>query len=269
MLRRLARALVLKYPAPWRERYETEVLSLIGDYPVRSRDLGELVRGLIVERARALIEDADHPQRTAAILGWTLPLFVILFMLSAWGTGFYLRAEWPLPQTLDYLGSTAYIVWMCAFWPVVLVRQRRVKGRSTEGSTFSPRTGLALMPVVFLVVVLGEWGYAPVLTSRVFSPGFEYGMNVFRNASHQGIAAGVLAASFWPRRRLLQTLVRLANLETGIVSAQTWVDGCRTMNALGVPSPSDVAQAAVDCLRREREGVLEELHGLGYGAGFR
>lgn len=93
MLRRLARSLVMTYPQPWRDRYGDEVLALIEDSPVRFRDLGELVRGLIVERARALIEDADHPTRTPAILASLHPAFVIGFLAAAWVVGLVLRGS--------------------------------------------------------------------------------------------------------------------------------------------------------------------------------
>lgn len=199
MLRRLARALVLKYPQPWRDRYGDEVLELLDDSPVRFSDLGELVRGLIVERARALIEDADHPHRTAAILGWTLPMCVVLFMLFAWGAGAALRTWQALPQ------PPAFDSWINACW------------------------------------------------------------NVF----YQGFAAGILSAAFWPRRRLLQTLVRIKAVEAALASARTWVDGCRTMIAKGVPSPLDEAQANVDRLSKEREDVMAQLQGLGYRVRFR
>ena len=90
-MHRLATSIVRRYPQPWRERYEDEVLELVAAAPVRLHDLGELARGLIVERARALIEDADHPKRTARILSSILPAFVITFMVVAWMIGAGLR----------------------------------------------------------------------------------------------------------------------------------------------------------------------------------
>jgi hypothetical protein len=125
MLRRLARAIVYRYPPPWRERYADEVLALIEDSPVRFGDLGELVRGLIVERARALIEDADHPRRTGAILGWMQPLFALGCVATGWGIGAILRTSDVLGQPPASLGSLLGGVSSCVFGVVCVVRLRR------------------------------------------------------------------------------------------------------------------------------------------------
>jgi hypothetical protein len=271
MMNRAAAAIVHRYPGPWRERYEAEVLALIEDSPVRFSDLGELVRGLIVERARALIEDADHPRRTAAILGSVHLVFVALLAVWAWSAGVLLRRAYPLPTPLEFIGPSVKLLWLITFWPVAL---RRLLGRSTgpgalESPVFSPRTGLALLPVAFLIMVLVEWTYVPRSSAVLISPAFDYWMSVWMNVWFQGISAGILTASLMPRRRLLQALTQVALLDERIASAQTWVDGCRTMIGLGIASPEEVAQAAADRLRRERDDVMAQLQSLGYRARFR
>jgi len=85
--RRLAQALVRRYPAAWRERYEQEVSGLIDDTSIRFGDLAELLRGLLTERARELVSADDRPMRTAATIGFLKVGFVLAFLGSAIGLG--------------------------------------------------------------------------------------------------------------------------------------------------------------------------------------
>jgi hypothetical protein len=269
MMTRLAAEIVRHYPAPWRERYEGEVLSLIEESPVRFADFGELVRGLIVERAKALIEDADHPRRTVAILSCMQTVFALGFVSTAWGVGALLRSSKVLGQPPEYLGSLVGGVSACAFGVAsIACLYRQQTTQLSHRALFSARTSLALLPVVFVISVIIEWGFVPSPYSPVV-PSFEYGLNVFRNLFYQGVAAGFLSAAFWPGRRLLHTLGRLNSVNGSLASAQTWVDGCHTMIAQGVPSPLDEAQGHVDRLSRERSDVLAQLQNLGYKARFR
>jgi hypothetical protein len=66
-VQRAALAIVRRYPAAWRDRYESEVDGLIEDSSLTWRDVAELVRGMLTERARELVESDEHPKRTAFV----------------------------------------------------------------------------------------------------------------------------------------------------------------------------------------------------------
>jgi hypothetical protein len=266
MLSRVAVAIVHRYPQPWRERYGDEVLELLRESPARLSDVSELFRGLIVERVRALIEDSDRPHRTMAILGWTQPLFVVLFVASAVGLGAALRGVQQAPEGL---GVIVMVTWQLGFLPPMFIRRiRQLKGKFPPGPVLSAKSGLLLMPVVFGVIATIEWCYAPGHASEVFSPGTDYWIAVIRNVSYQGFAVAVLSFSFWPRRRLLQALMALAQLETATASAQRWVDGCHEMMGRGFPVPLDEAQSNLDHWLTKRDQAREQLNALGYRARF-
>lgn len=265
MMRRLAASIVERYPLPWRERYANELLALIEDSPPRVRDLGELVRGLLVERARALIEDADHPARTATILSSMQPVFVIAFMAVASLTGWVLRAwRGPLAPGLSELGIwtigafvVAFFVSKVLFWR----RQRQTPGFS--GTIFPAWAGLALLPILFVGIALTVWGDWAFWTGVPIP-----GLRLFFYAWTYGMLAGELSAAFWPGQQMLQAFGRLAWTESQVKSARTWVEGCNTMIAQGVPSPLAEAQAQFNQWSREREAAFAQLQQLGYRARF-
>ena len=96
MTRRLAQALVRRYPAAWRERYEQEVSALIDDTSIRFGDLAELLRGLLTERARELVAADDRPTRTAA----TIALLKVGFVLAFLGLSLILLTVWMQRRVL-------------------------------------------------------------------------------------------------------------------------------------------------------------------------
>jgi hypothetical protein len=264
MLRRWARAIVLRYPAAWRERYEDEVLALIEDSPLRVRDLGELVRGLIVERVRALIEDADHPARTAKILGLIQPMFVIVFMAMAGGAGLVLRGWLGAPaDVVPLIGAVLTLTFTVAG----IGAKRMFLPRDRRGSchpALPAWIGLTLLPVFFAGVVLSTWaGWASYNSSTAMG-----WLRLFAWAWLYGTLAAELSSAFWPGRRMLEVLGRLSVADANAKSAQQWVDGCHTMIAKGVPSPLDQALAHLDKLTKDRDQVREELQQLGYRARF-
>jgi hypothetical protein len=123
--RRLAQALVRRYPAAWRERYEREVSALIDDTSIRFRDLAELLRGLLTERARELVASDDRPMRTAATIGLLKVGFVLAFIGSAIGLGLGLRQLTGRgPRQLVKLVPSPRVVWFRVF-VLVAIRARR------------------------------------------------------------------------------------------------------------------------------------------------
>lgn len=264
MVRRLARAIVLRYPPPWRERYEDEVLALIEDSSVRARDLGELIRGLFVERAKALIEDADHPSRTAWLLGSIQPVFVIVFMTIAWAVGIGLRGWQGAPATGVReigMGVTVACLFATLVMKIVLLRGPRLE---YERPALPSWAGLTLLPLFFVGIVLCVWAGLAGLMPPPIPPW----VRLLSWSFILGVEFAELSSAFWPGRRMLEAIGRLAGADAQIKTARQWVDGCRTMIAKGVPSPLDQAQAQLDEGMRKRELALEQLQQLGYRARF-
>ena len=87
MRQTLARAIVHGYPSAWRERYEDEVIELVNAAQIRLSDLGELLHGLIIERARELLTADDAPRRTQLFLGLLGPSVILATILLATAVG--------------------------------------------------------------------------------------------------------------------------------------------------------------------------------------
>jgi hypothetical protein len=273
MLRSIALALVRKYPQPWRERYADEVSELLEASPVRVRDLGELFRGLIVERTLALIEDADHPARAVNILSLFSPVFVILFVSVAWGIALGLQGWREFPWSIDGFGASVFLAWAFGFWTIRwrLWRRQKIAGSSPPESSFPSWLGVALLPVLFVVIVAGEWSgwhFSRSTTSAEFYAVYYWAVVLIRIHLYWE-SASELAASFWPSPRLLSVFGELSVAEHELKAAHTWVEGCKTMIAQGVPSPLDEAQALVDRWTGQRDEARARLHNVGYRARFR
>lgn len=263
-MKRLAASIVRRYPAPWRERYEGEVLGLIDDSPVRLHDLGELMRGLFVERARALIEDSDRPSRTAAILRSLKPMFVITFVGSAAAVGFIFR-QWrgPLSPLIGEVGMFGLVAFGLIAMLAQMVAQHR---RSVSHQPIPFWATLSVLPLGFAGFALYTWAGWPGSGSGQFP-----GSGWFRMLTWGLIyinATGHMTSSFWPGAKMLDEIENLAGADRQIKSARIWIEGCETMMAKGVPSPLDQAQAQLAEGERNRELALEELQKLGYRARF-
>lgn len=265
---RLANRIVQLYPQPWRERYGDEVQSLIEDSPVRFSDLGELARGLVVERARALIEADDRPRRTAAILGALQPTFVIAIICVAWAIGLSMRG-W-LGRMPDFALAGHAVIVACYGVSVVADYHGRRRGHVDRlPPRFPAVAGTILLPVLFAGIVLTSWGFWSELRNAGQSTPLYLWSQALLYLFFSGSTLAQISSGFWPGQRMLQALGRLAWVEDQMKWAQLWVDGCNTMIAQGVPSPLAEAQAEVGRWSRERDEALEKLRRLGYRARFR
>jgi len=267
MMSRLAIALVHKYPQPWRDRYSDEVLELLRESPARLSDVGELLRGLIVERARALIEDSDHPKRTARILSAMQPLFTLLFTLPAIGLGVTLRSRRPMPGDIADVVAWGVIIAVFGFIAILFRRRRKVGWSYPQLPLFSSSTGLTSLPVVFAGIVLLEWtplgvGY------RSHEPGWANTLNLLYRLWIYGCGVSSLSSAFWPGRQMLVALGQLEGLEEAVKSAEQWVAGCHEVAALGMAAPLDDAERLLSQRIRERDEVRKQLNALGYRARF-
>jgi hypothetical protein len=267
--RRLAQALVCRYPAAWRERYEREVSALIDDTTIRFRDLAELLRGLLTERARELVSAADRPRRTAAAIGLLKLGFVLAFVGSAIGLGLGLRqVTGPWSEAAREAGAMAVAVGLLFF--VIIAISARHRGLFSSFPPYKAGTGAVLLVSLFaglVFIVAGQlmvWEYrdrSRFAWLSAYSPWIQ--LFLYTNFLSD------LCGSLWPSRRLLQAFAELELAEARLKTNQAWVDGCHEMIAKGVPSPLREAQEQVEHWTRERDAARVRVHALGYRARFR
>lgn len=267
MVRALAHAVVRRYPAAWRDRYEAEVRGLIDDASIHFRDLGELLRGLFTERARELLTSVENPRRTASILGFMAPLAGGAFLLVAWLTGYAMRAVvGPLSDSGQYVGLSLAVVLMIAFFVTWSRGWKRRDGAAaaTPGS-LPPDVVIVMLPMLFAQVAL----FAVILSGEPEYPSLipNWLNRVFQLFVWATIA-GNLLSSLFPGHALLQAFSQVAFAEGQIRSNEKWVEGCRDMISKGVPSPLNDALAQVGKWTVERDSARARLKELGYEARF-
>ena len=266
MTRRFAFEILRRYPPAWRERYEAEVSALIDQGGVRVGDLAELVRGLLTERAAALLLDDERPKRTMLYLGLLKPAFTIALILVASIIGYALRwLTGPWSEPLQIAGTISSGIFITVF---VIVAFRARRPWSQAGPPYSPRTGMIMLPAFFAAVVFVQWGQ--LFGTPDLPPGrFDWlaTNRWFMWWGYLTITADLVSA-FWPAQRMLNAFVAIQLAEMNLKSNKQWVEGCREWIAKGVPSPLGEAEAQVAHWTREREAAREQLHALGYRARF-
>ncbi len=94
-MRRLARALVVLYPEPWRERYGDEMRALIEDDPPRLRGLGSIVLGAANAHLRPLAVWRTTTPATSRMRASISGMFCCWIALSVAGAGFQKETEDP------------------------------------------------------------------------------------------------------------------------------------------------------------------------------
>ena len=269
MIRRLALGLVRRYPAAWRERYEAEVSALIEESPARVYDLGELLRGLVTERARELVAADDRPKRTAAVLTWMPAVFMIIFTAAATALGFLLRSvagPWSASEAETYVAAIMSIVLVLAAVQFVMTVRHALRPKPKPSIAQSPAwIASLLLPCAFIAVVLATWG--DVLFAD--SSSFPWWLIAFTRGYMYFLFLGHLTSSLWPGRDLLQAFGALEVAEGWLRVNEAWVVSCREWLAKGVPSPLDDALAQVGHWTIERDAARARLHALGYRSRFR
>lgn len=269
MIRRLALNLVRRYPAAWRERYEAEVSALIDDSPVRLVDLGELLRGLITERARELMSAADKPKRTAAVLTWMPAVFMVIFTAAALALGLALRGvagPWSATQEEAYGAAIASLMLVLATVLMVAVARHARRPQPRPLYAQSPAwVASLLLPCVFVAIVVATWG--DVLFAA--SDPLPWWLHAFARGYMYFLYLGHLTSSVWPRGDLLRALGELEAAEGHLRMNEVWVESCREWIDKGVPSPLNDARGQVGYWKIERDAARARLQELGYGARFR
>jgi len=266
--RTLAHAIVSRYPQAWRERYEAEVRGLIDDASIHFCDLGELLRGLLTERARELLTSAENPSRTATILGLISPVSGGAFILLAWLAGYTVKSVGgPWSETTEYVALFAVLGLMLASF-VTWVRGWKRRDRSILGEPLSvpPDFVIVLLPMLFVEVAIFAAFPSDEPTYRPLIPIWINRMLTF--FLWAGIT-GNLMSSLFPGRELLQAFARVSYSEGQLRSNEVWVEGCRDWISKCVPSPLNDALALVGKWTVERDSARARLKELGYEARFR
>jgi hypothetical protein len=267
-IRAIAHAIVRRYPAAWRERYEAEVRGLIDDASIQFRDLGELLRGLFAERAREFLTSVDNPRRTATIVGFMAPVAGGVFLIVAWLTGYAMKSVvGPLSDAEQYVGLSLAVVLMIVFF-VTWSRgwKRRDGSAAATPRSLPPDVVVVMLPMLFVQVAL----FAVILSGEPESPSLipNWLNRVFQLFVWASIA-GNLLSSLFPGHALLQAFTNVSYAEGQVLSNEKWVEGCREMISKGVPSPLQDALAQVGKWTAERDSARARLKELGYEARFR
>jgi len=256
----LARLIVRTYPSAWRERYEAEVVELVDAAPVRLRDLGDLLHGLLVERWRELVT-ADHaPRRTQVLLGLLGPVVVLTVVLSSTGLGRMLKTgsgPWP-PQWVE----TGEWTVVALFLIIGVGRMRRLFQRVPAPPGLTLLTALAWLS---LMVVAAEWGN--LMRFDLTADALPIPVS-WRRLLLFCLVGTSLTRDLWPDTSILDAIDQRDAYHEQLRLARAWVEGCHTTMANGLPAPLAEAEAQVEHLNRELERATAELAGKGYHARF-
>ena len=268
LIRRLAQAVLHRYPRAWRERYEEEITALIDDTRLEWRDVAELVRGMLAERARELVQSDERPKRTAFVLSAVRFAFGVAFVGSVVAfAGLIRRLTGVLPESTGQIIVLGMLPLFVAFL-VVLWRIRR-------GPPFRPQppypawATFTMLPLWFLLLTVMAWALDWSPRESSILPGWLGYLPSISNLFWLGVVAVGLASGLLPGRQLLFTFSQLTVLEDQLRSARQLVDGCHEMIAKGVPSPLSAAESELDRVTRGRDAARARLYALGYRARLR
>lgn len=255
MRKRLAHSIVRRYPQPWRERYEDELLALIEDSPLRLGDILDLARGCVVERARALVEPAERPWvLRAAIVAMQLAVPISLFVV-AWGIGTGLTAALgPPPDALTWIVMAACIATVGVGFRLSFGVQREAVRDASPWNLHQPYPR-AYVAILVMVGALGYW-------SQVISSGATFSLFVvwfFRSTGWLGL----------PGAEIMQALGRLYDVRYQLSWARMELSRCETLASQGtVTADLDRARSEMARLEREQDEALQALRAMGYRARF-
>jgi hypothetical protein len=271
MLRLLARAIVMRYPQPWRARYEDEVLALIEDSPVRFGDLGELTRGLIVERAKALIEPGDSPRLAAFVFRFIAVVVRIApsvaLIVGAAALAEMARRNFGIPsENVSIAGVLILASVLVGFCWRKLATRSQHRWVDPVYHLFPASARVAMLSALFVgtfLMQLGDEGWEPR------SQFLQIVNRWLRLWVYIAIADG-LTSGFWPWRPMLDAFGQYQSAVRDLRWAHMEVDRCRALvedRAVESQALAD-AEIARDRLVRKRDEAAAILHGYGYRAKF-
>lgn len=248
-LSRLARAIVRRYPKAWRQRYEIEIAGFIEDAPAGWRDVLDLARGCVVERARAFIEPEAHPTRAWMLLGVARFVPAVAFYGLLVGLAAVLRDSVPPPP------SSVQWAALLSIFPLMAVGFRtllRAPNYPTWGPAcrVPPRWGIATWLALFsLSLVVVFWSDPPG------NPPSRLGW-FGHDTLHWFIWPQPIRKAldlYWPAGlRLSWKLMRIGGLREQLGWARMELRRCESIGAGGVES-ADLVRAREEVARLERE----------------
>jgi len=262
----LARRTIGGYPQPWRERYEAEVLTLLEDSPARLRDVVDLGRGLLVERARALFEPGDRPELTATLVSLAgfarANVIAAPPILAGWAARYWLE---PAPRAVARFAMLMSLGLMGMFVTLRLVMsaiRRRWPSASSafpfkQRKAFSGWAGHIWLGLVIPMAFLMSWSSNHII---------------------QGLGCLYWFYPVWDRiaaRRAWQDemarAVQQLRAARGEIewAARMELERCEDLVKQGLPAPLQEARDALAHLERDKEEALATLHGFGYRASLR
>lgn len=275
VLRQLARAIVRRYPAAWRERYQTEVEDLISAGPVRLGDVCGLLRHCIGERVLSLYEPGRHISAFRMITGITLLVYVLtltvgMVVVSAipFALGILTRnAVGPIPEDLlDTIVWWLLPIFVLSVAPAVIVLLRRRLARQKTGAPAPPGTSR----LVWVVVA----GYAAVAFFGGLEPEVVWGDAVRSSVSFLYPMIYILwepaeANPQWPGRAIFETLARLRTTRYDLRWARMELERCEGLYAGRDAGPElRAARTELQRLLTAEADALASLDAMGYHARF-
>jgi hypothetical protein len=265
---RAAAWLVCHYPLPWRARYEDEVLQLLEDSPARWRDVADLTRGLLTERALSLFEPGDHPLGTVVtlmllpfpvvVMCWVSGAFAGSWLRTAFGPSSVRAGGSPLLGLLLIAGLWLQITWLSRYGRFDLTPSAANLSPPSPQPQWSKkllRIGVLWFCGVFLDALLIQWGRPEPLFSSHFPLVIllPFGTQIPIHRLHAEIRYGVT------RLQELRILMKWARLE---------LTRCESLHASGTSSPLEKARTEVRHLEEQQAEALATLQGMGYRARF-
>ena len=256
----LARRLVRGYPQPWRDRYEGELLALLEDSHARLRDVVDLTRGLLVERARAFFEPGDRPWLTyflSQLKSHALAVGAMgVTVMAGWVAGYWLG---PVPRVVVLIADVFNLFASAIFVIRLGVRMGASPQRTFPGPplppAFAKRPGFVWVGTVLAVTFVSSWGSPGDVDSLVV-------MNVtllaFQMSSPHAWQLVVWRAvhRLWTvRHELKWAVMELERCERLVAKGHMFMSG-----------PLDEARDTVARINRERDEAMATLHSLGYRA---
>lgn len=263
MLRRLARAIVDRYPQVWRDRYADEVIDLIESGPVRLYDVGELFHGMLVERVRAAI-DVERPSVAMAKLNAYKTMSVIATLVTIQACGWTLRYLWPVyDERLDvalYLILAFYLL-LFAFWLTHTLLQRRKA--ADDRRPFPVWAALVALPLHLAAASVYLW--VALINANDTE---DYLLAFYHSSYGVSLIAVFLLMHIWPGRRLVNAIVEADGAVNAVRGAEYQIVNCREWIAKGVPSPVADWERELVVRIEKRDVALARFKAMGYRARF-
>jgi hypothetical protein len=269
----LAKSIAHRYPAAWRNRYETEVLSLIDAGSIRLRDVVDLLRGCIRERVLSLYEPSRHISAYRLISGLALTAFISILLIGAVAAsavpflvGYLIQlAIGPISESiLDAVGWALLPLFAgLASWSFIQL----FRLRSASIASHAPASAVLSR---FRWILIGCFAVVAVLNGMST-------VHVSDAAYNDLLMPSVLLLQLWepqdgirwPGSDLFETLGRLRVVRYDLRWAQMELDRCEGIYAGREPGPElRAARAEMERLSAAEADTLASLDAMGYHARF-